>query len=321
MTISWEEKDSHAMSSQETIPQTGPDSKSFETLLACYLSLISDVAQAVGVIRPEIGADCYRYLSGARSRLAHDSSIKNLEDARDLLHEELKAFSEKARQIGDTHSVRDHRYAEHLAQVAEHMEKTLQSGDLKRLLNQIVELGDFVHTMQEENRDALASLQQAELLANLDPLTSVSNRREFDRQLVARLASSTTFCVLLFDLDRFKCVNDRYGHRCGDEILRQLGARLSRQVRTRDFVCRWGGDEFVVILDCALPPATSRAVRIAESLSGPYRVTSYGKELRIDVAVSFGAAERIPGETPEQLFDRVDESLYSQKKSGHPQKS
>ncbi|HYL73195.1 MAG TPA: GGDEF domain-containing protein [Bryobacteraceae bacterium] len=299
------------MSSPETQPQA--DSNSFETLLACYISLIRDIAEAVEFIRPEIGADCYRYLRNARTRLTHDSSAEVLVATRDLVHEELKVFSEKMRQLGDTQSVRNNRYAEHLAQVAEHMELTLQSGDHTRLLNQIAELRDFVHSMQEDNRDAMARMQQAELLANLDPLTSVPNRREFDRQLAARMAAQGDFCVLLFDLDGFKSVNDQYGHRCGDEILKQLGARLSRQVRTRDFVCRWGGDEFVVILDCGLATATSRASRIAQWLSGPYRVTSYSKELRIDVTVSFGAAERIPGETPEQLFDRVDASLYSQK--------
>jgi len=299
------------MSSPETQPQT--DSKSFETLLACYLSLIRDIAEAVEFIRPEIGADFYRYLRSARTRLTHDSSVKALVSTRDLVHEELKVFSEKTRQLEDTQSVRNNRYAEHLAQLAEHMELTLQSGEQNRLLNQIAELRDFVHSMQEDNRDAMARMQQAELLANLDPLTSIPNRREFDRQLAARMATQGNFSVLLFDLDGFKLVNDQFGHRCGDEILKQLGARLSRQVRTRDFVCRWGGDEFVVILDCGLSTATSRAARIAQWLSGPYRVTSYSKELRIDVSVSFGAAERIPGETPEQLFDRVDASLYSQK--------
>jgi len=298
-------------------PDASPDPKPFETLLASYLDLIRDIANAVELIRPELSSACYQHLVRARSRLSEDSSIRALEETRRELHEELKLFSETVRQFGDTQSVRNNTYAERLATAAEHLELSIQAGDLQRLHGQAAELRDFAHSMQEENRDAMARLQQAELLAYLDPLTSVPNRREFDRQLALRMASPLDFCVLLFDLDRFKAVNDQFGHLCGDEILRQLGARLIRQVRARDFVCRWGGDEFVVILDCALSIATSRAVRIAQWLSGTYRVASHGQEHRIEVSVSFGAAQRAPGETPEQLFHRVDDSLYMRKKDNH----
>jgi two-component system, cell cycle response regulator len=223
-----------------------------DALLAAYLDLIRDIAEAVELIRPEVGVDFRRQLIHAHARLSAGASREVLEETRNTLHAELKLFSEQIRR------------------------------------------------------------QQAEL-AYLDPLTSVPNRREFDRQLAARFATSADFCILLFDLDHFKSANDRYGHLCGDEILRQLGARLSRQVRTRDFVCRWGGDEFVVILDCDMATASARALKISQWLSGPYRVTANGQEIQIEVAVSFGVAQRLAGETPEQLFHRVDESLYSKK--------
>jgi diguanylate cyclase (GGDEF)-like protein len=223
-----------------------------DVLLAAYLDLIRDIAEAAELIRPEIGVDFRRQLIHAQARLKENASDAVVEDTRKTLHEALQSFS------------------------------------------------------------ARIQPQQGEL-AYLDPLTSVPNRREFDRQLAERLATDSDFCILLFDLDGFKSVNDSFGHLCGDEILRQLGARLSRQVRTSDFVCRWGGDEFAVILDCDLATAESRATKIAQWLSGPYRVTSQGEELRIDVAISFGVAQRIPGETTEQLFHRVDESLYGKK--------
>lgn len=298
-------------------PDASPELKPFDTLLASYLDLIRDVAEAVELIRPEISSNCYHHLVRARSRLAENSTIEALQETSQELHEELKLFSEKARQFGDTQSFRNNVHAEWLTTAAEHLDLTIQSGDLKRLHGQAAELRDFAHRMLEENRDAMARLQQAELLAYLDPLTSVPNRREFDRQLAIRMAATQDFCVLLFDLDRFKAVNDQFGHLCGDEILRQLGARLTRQVRARDFVCRWGGDEFVIILDCALPVATSRATAISKWLSGAYRLTVHGQEQRIEISVSFGVVQRAPGETPEQLFHRVDDSLYIRKKDRH----
>lgn len=223
-----------------------------DALLAAYLDLIRDIADAVELIRPEVGSDFRHQLLQAHARLQQDPSGTVLAETTKTLHAELTLFSERLRR------------------------------------------------------------EQAEL-AYLDPLTSVANRREFDRQLAARIAGDGDFCILLFDLDGFKSVNDSFGHLCGDEILRQVGARLSRQVRTRDFVCRWGGDEFAVILDCDMATASSRAMKIADWLSGPYRVTASGQEISVAVTVSFGVAQRIAGETPEELFHRVDESLYSKK--------
>jgi diguanylate cyclase (GGDEF)-like protein len=159
-------------------------------------------------------------------------------------------------------------------------------------------------------------LREAELLASLDPLTGVHNRREFDRQLASRIESKRPFCVLFVDLDEFKAVNDRLGHLYGDELLKQVGARLSGQVRSRDFVCRWGGDEFVVILDCEVAHAETRSRQISQWLNGPYRISADGREIRVDLGVSVGFAQYQAAETPEQLFRRVDEQMYRQKHRG-----
>lgn len=296
---------------------SAPEAASFETLLECYFSLIRDVAEALETIRPEIGSACYRQLNRTRLRLAQGVTEDALEAARETLHAELKTFAEKIRQSQDVQAVRNDRYAERLGQFAEYLEKTVHAGDLHRVKEQASELRELVKSIQEDNREALARLQQAELLAYVDALTGVPNRREFDRQLASRMASGCEFCVLLFDLDRFKSVNDKFGHLYGDEVLKQLGARLSRQIRARDFICRWGGDEFVVILECGLEPALARAEKIARWLSGPYRITLRDEELKVDVSVTVGVAEHRSSETPEQLFHRVDEALY-RKKSARP---
>jgi diguanylate cyclase len=301
------------MSLPDTAHPKSPRDPSFETVLECYFSLIRDIAEALETIRPEIGSASHQQLNRTRIRLAQRVTTKSLEATRDTLHAELKGFAEKARQFQDVQAVRNDRYADRLGQFADYLEKSARSGDFNHLKEQASELREFVKTIQEDNRDALARLQQAERLAYIDALTGVPNRREFDRQLAARLDTGREFCVLLFDLDRFKIVNDKYGHLYGDEILKQLGARLSRQIRARDFICRWGGDEFVVILECGFEPALARAEKIAKWLSGPYRLALRDEELKVDVSVTVGVAERRAGETPEQLFQRVDEALYQQK--------
>jgi diguanylate cyclase (GGDEF)-like protein len=160
---------------------------------------------------------------------------------------------------------------------------------------------------------ALGSLDPDRSLAFLDALTGLANRREFDRQVAARIAAGKQFCLLLFDLDGFKAINDRLGHLTGDEILKQVGGRLVGQIRARDFVCRWGGDEFLVILECGLANAVSRSRQIAQTVSGRYRIGLDENHQRVEVRVSVGVAERLPDESCEQLFARADQQLYREK--------
>jgi diguanylate cyclase (GGDEF)-like protein len=198
-----------------------------------------------------------------------------------------------------------------LEKFAVQIDQIAKSGDIARLREHAAEFHGFVESMQQG--EIQTRLREAELHASLDPLTGVGNRWEFDRQIALRIQDNRTFCVLLFDIDNFKAVNDQFGHLCGDEVLKQLGSRLRRQVRTRDFVCRWGGDEFVVLLECGLADAIARSRQITQWVNGRYRATVQGRETRAEIGVSVGVAEHIAGETPQQLFERVDGSMYRQK--------
>jgi len=315
-----------------------------DAALDCYLASILDIAETVASLCGEIGASCHDQLVRLRSRVAYHANLQTLEESRDALHSELIDFSEKARQYNNVLAedvakalallsqnesavaVRNEKYIERLARFVEQMEQVAQSGDRALAAGQAVELRGFVESMEQEGRDANAHLQaklaefqdklrEVEFLASIDPLTGISNRREFNRQLEARVAANREFCVLLFDLNTFQRVNYDHGHLCGDEILKQLGNRLSTHVRPRDFVCRWGGDEFVVIIECQLPIAQSRAEEIATLLSGVYKVVLESKEINVNIGVSVGVVERMPSETAEQIFHRADEAMYAQKKS------
>ena len=198
-----------------------------------------------------------------------------------------------------------------LTRFADQIDQIAKSGDIARLQEHAAEFQSFVESIHQDG-EFQSRLREAELQASLDPLTGVGNRREFDRQIATRIKEGRIFCALLFDIDNFKAVNDRFGHLCGDEVLKQLGARLSRQVRARDFVCRWGGDEFVVLLECGLSDAVARSRQIAQWVNGQYAA----RETIAEITVSVGVAEHIRGETPEQLFERVDNSMYRQKGTG-----
>jgi diguanylate cyclase (GGDEF)-like protein len=312
--------------------------------LECYRSSILEIAKTIEAIAPEIAPTFREPLMSLGSRLSGDPTPDELEKSRGALREILQGFCEQARhqnetlardlnqtltmvtRTEDSSAGRNVQYVERLVDFVDRFESAVRSGDLPRLAAHASDLRDFTQSIELDSRDDFARLRQkmmeiqrrlheAELLATLDPLTGVANRRDLDRELAARIEARQEFCVLLFDLNGFKEINDRLGHLYGDEVLKQLAARLGSQVRARDYVCRWGGDEFVAILACDLAIAEFRSRQIAERLNGPYQIGGATGELRVDVAVTVGLAQYCGGESARQLFRRVDESMYRQKHS------
>jgi diguanylate cyclase (GGDEF)-like protein len=146
--------------------------------------------------------------------------------------------------------------------------------------------------------------------ATHDPLTGLPNRREFQSEL-ERLSRARRHPAILFcDLDRFKAINDRYGHAGGDELLSQVAQRLRTSVRAEDVVCRYGGDEFVVVLpDVAPTELETTRRRIDLVLREPFQVDGH----QVVVAASIGSAMAGAGDTPEELITLADHSMYDQK--------
>jgi diguanylate cyclase (GGDEF)-like protein len=324
--------------------QLKPRHIEMSTALECYLYSILEIAEAIEAISPEIGPTFREPLMELRSRLATDPTPGQLEHSRAALHQILQGYCEKARlqnealardlnqtlsmvtRTEDSSAGRNVQHVERLVDFVDRLDAAVRSGDRARLAAETAGLREFAQSIELDGRDDFARLRQkmieiqrrlheVELLATLDPLTGVANRRDLERELAARIETRQEFCVLLFDLNGFKEINDRFGHLYGDEVLKQLGARLSSQVRARDYVCRWGGDEFVAILACDLAIAESRSRQIAERLNGSYHIVGLGREIRVDMTVTVGLAQYCSGESPEQLFRRVDESMYRQKHS------
>ena len=158
-------------------------------------------------------------------------------------------------------------------------------------------------------------------LAVTDQLTGLHNRRYMEGQLTA-LATRANMggdpvSALMIDIDHFKKINDGYGHDVGDEVLREFAVRVASNVRAIDLPCRFGGEEFVVIMPGArLEDAQRVAERIRTHVAGsPFRVAG-GTEL-LTVTISIGVATtRGEGDTPEALLKRADDGVYEAKASG-----
>jgi len=158
-------------------------------------------------------------------------------------------------------------------------------------------------------------------LAVTDQLTGLHNRRYMIGQLdsLAKRAAlgGDPVAALLIDIDHFKKINDTFGHDVGDEVLREFGLRLASNVRAIDLPCRYGGEEFTVIMpDTQLADAMRIAERIRMHVAGsPFRVAG-GKEL-LTVTISVGVSATLgASDTPEALLKRADEGVYEAKASG-----
>jgi diguanylate cyclase (GGDEF)-like protein len=145
----------------------------------------------------------------------------------------------------------------------------------------------------------------------------VANRAEFDRvhaQFVAAHLETRLPCSLIIsDIDRFKHVNDTYGHQAGDEVIQSFARLLKGSCRPGDLVARYGGEEFVLLCaDCDNAAAVRRAEELRKAFSHVNHVTLGGRR----VTASFGVTEIQPGDTPETMLRRADRALFDAKESG-----
>ncbi|MCM2455216.1 PleD family two-component system response regulator [Rhizobium sp. CG4] len=166
-----------------------------------------------------------------------------------------------------------------------------------------------------------SSVQHSIELAVTDGLTGLHNRRYLDNHLKVLFNRAATrgrsLSVCITDIDRFKVVNDTYGHDAGDEILKEFAARLRATVRGADLACRYGGEEFVVVMpDTTAEMAANIAERLRMSIEGkPFVLRSSGQE--INITASLGISCNSPNvETPEQLLKEADNALYDAKRAG-----
>jgi len=163
-------------------------------------------------------------------------------------------------------------------------------------------------------------LDQSVEMAIIDSLTGLYNRRYMEghmRTLVQEaIQRGKPLSVLVADIDYFKAVNDSHGHDAGDRVLKDFAARLRENIRGIDLACRFGGEEFVVMMpDTDLAKAYIVGERLRQRIANePFQV-SQDKQLSITSSVGLAALEGVE-DTPEALLKRADQALYSAKRDG-----
>lgn len=157
--------------------------------------------------------------------------------------------------------------------------------------------------------------EKLEFYASHDPLTGLYNRRRMEEtiksELIRQQRYSEPFSILFIDCNKFKIINDKYGHNCGDEVLKYIGEQLKNQLRGNDCAFRFAGDEFVITLvNQNAQQATNAANRLVSFFE--HNPLNYNGKL-IDVSISCGVAQSDGRQSVEHLLKRADQQLYRQK--------
>ena len=183
-----------------------------------------------------------------------------------------------------------------------------ESGQLTHAIGTLVDISD---RKRSESR--------LTYLAYHDSLSDLPNRAMLEERFAMsfeRARMKNSYCGVLFiDIDGFKGINDTYGHACGDDLLRAIAARLRRNVRGGDTLARFGGDEFVILLDSLASPQDAEVVAqtVLETFDNPFTLGQF----RITVTASLGIAVAPPeGSTLQELLAKSDAAMYRAKRRG-----
>ena len=223
---------------------------------------------------------------------------------------------------------RDKRYTSQFGEFTKRLQALANLDDLPQIRSAIVrgakDLRTCVDKMEQDGRETVAALrtqvstyqtklEEAEQRAAHDALTGLENRQGVETRLQRRIEAKAPFCVVMLDLNGFKHVNDTYGHEAGDDLLKQFSTELRSASRSTDAVGRWGGDEFVVLLDGTIHEAQSHVERMQKWVFGSYTLRTGTEGPKVETTAALGLVEWQTGETLKQVLARADALMYKQK--------
>ena len=222
-------------------------------------------------------------------------------------------------------------YEQRLSNAAPQLAIEQVDGGLRRLVGELMSWTDEIQSTNtqlvgrlrgaaERVRDLQEQLDQVRLESMIDPLTDVGNRRYFDLSLARLLMAgqqAQPLALLLIDVDNFKMFNDRHGHIIGDDILRLTASTIKQNSRQDDIVCRYGGDEFAIILPrTSLEGALLHGEKIQTAIAAREMHRRSTRESLGRLVLSIGAAEYRPDEPAEAFIERADHWMYAAKQAG-----
>jgi diguanylate cyclase (GGDEF)-like protein len=296
----------------------GADTRLSESLARLQDQFLSDAMPAT-VFRTQQSVD-------SELSLWADSVERHLRSKAAEAREIMLAVASAAQNLG----TRDKRYINRFRELTARLEEIADLDDLSEVRRSLVasafELNADVRNMEIEGQRTIAGLEvrlqdyrrqlaEAERRESVDALTGLLNRRGIETAVAKQREQGHPFCVVLLDLNSFKPVNDNYGHVAGDDLLKQFSTELRAQFRSTDLIGRWGGDEFIVVVNGSPGEARSCVDRVRKWAFGTYKVKTSQGTFSVELSASIGVAAWDLKEELMQLVSRADESMYDEKRS------
>lgn len=257
-------------------------------------------------------------------------AAKHYRQKTDEVKEILIVMARTAESVG----ARDERCAQQINEVTSQLKTIANLEDITQIRASIeksaAELKTSIGRMAAEGKAAIdqlrvevtnfqTKLEEAEHIASCDSLTGLRSRLCVEGQIESRMAAGLPFCVAILDINEFKQVNDTYGHVVGDELLQMFATELKSRCRSTDTVGRWGGDEFIILLDAGMRVAKGQTDRVREWVCGNYSLHGRSGTMKLRVNASMGIAEYFQGESLKGLIARADAEMYRHKAASRAQ--
>jgi len=321
----------------------------FSVMLSAYGSAMLAMGNFSLDACPGLGDGLKQSLGALQSQLSRQMKREAVESTDHAVQEQMQEwgqrtarhYRDKAGEVrellltmartGEAVGARDRRCAGQMSEVTARLNRIATLDDLTQIRASIEqsagELKSSIDRMTAEGKAAVeelkkqvtvyqARLEEAEEIACRDALTGVRNRMCVESMIESRIGSGAAFCVAMIDIDDFKKVNDTHGHLTGDELLKQFAAELRSACRSTDVIARWGGDEFVILLDYPLGEATAQIERLRKWVCGDYTVRGSAGAMKLGLNASIGLAEHLPQEPMKALMGRADAAMYERKGAG-----
>lgn len=283
---------------------------------------VNEILRTRGRIDPDEVQEIYgQYLSSSR-----------LSDRVDEVSDKISGEIDSVVSVVERTIAANASYCDSLSGASTRLAGTDAPSDVQTIIQNLITATRSTEAINRELEAQLAesNRQIAELQESLntirfesltDELTTLANRKHFDRSLEQAAAhagdGSGALALLITDIDHFKTFNDTYGHQTGDQVLRLVGLAVKQHVKGNEVACRYGGEEFAIILPGEdLGAAIARAERIRVSVMSKELVKrSTGENLGF-ITISIGVAVYRAGDTSASMVERADAALYAAKRSG-----
>lgn len=259
-------------------------------------------------------------LSGAQN--SHKESMSNGRELDAVVNAQVKGIQTSVEAAPESSELKQ-QIQGRLDAIRKHLEQYRETEESrqKQLEEQLVLLNSRVHGMESEGEKLRLRLEEKHEQSVRDPLTGLYNRLAYDDRIVQEFTRWKRYgqpmVLMMIDVDHFKKVNDTYGHKAGDKALVLIADQLNNNLRESDFLARFGGEEFIVLMpETDLQAATVVADKLCEAVE---RCQFHYQNSQVDITISGGLAQLRKDDTVENLFQRADEAMYRAKVAGRNQ--